>query len=274
MNSAKALVSSVFPTPLGPSRRNVPIGFLCWCKPARAIRTAFEMASRAMGCPTTRFSSSFSMCSSFCRSCIISFERGTPVCRATTDAMSASVTASDTTTRARRASSALMVLAFSSVFNLAASISRSRSGMSWNLICDARSNFPSFVARSNSNLSSSSLACTSCSLVRLLFSCIHSSVNCWTFACFSARIFSIFSSRFLAMESSSVFKASCSMRRVRISLSKAAITSGLLSCCMRSLDAASSRRSMALSGNLRSVRYRLANVHEATTAESWIFTPW
>src|SRR3954465_12624797 len=44
MNSARALVSSVLPTPVGPRNRKLPIGRLGSFRPARARRTASETA--------------------------------------------------------------------------------------------------------------------------------------------------------------------------------------------------------------------------------------
>src|SRR5215469_17916704 len=54
MNSARARASSVFPTPVGPRKRNVPIGRLGSCRPARERRSAVATASIASSCPTTR----------------------------------------------------------------------------------------------------------------------------------------------------------------------------------------------------------------------------
>mmetsp|Transcript_84595 Transcript_84595/g.168918 ORF Transcript_84595/g.168918 Transcript_84595/m.168918 type:complete len:362 (-) Transcript_84595:23-1108(-) len=56
--------------------------------------------------------------------------------------------------------------------------------------------------------------------------------------------------------------------------SVSAIASGLDSCCMRSRDAASSSRSIALSGSLRSDMYRWACVTAAMSAPSVMCTPW
>ena len=61
MNSASALVSSVLPTPVGPRNRNEPIGRLGSCRPARARRTASETATSASSWPTTRSRSASSI---------------------------------------------------------------------------------------------------------------------------------------------------------------------------------------------------------------------
>src|SRR3982750_2595324 len=45
MNSASALASSVFPTPVGPMNRKAPIGRFGSRRPARERRRAFETAS-------------------------------------------------------------------------------------------------------------------------------------------------------------------------------------------------------------------------------------
>ena len=51
---ARARAVSVLPTPVGPRKMNEPIGLSGSCRPARARRTAFEIATRASSCPTTR----------------------------------------------------------------------------------------------------------------------------------------------------------------------------------------------------------------------------
>ena len=52
------------------------------------------------------------------------------------------------------------------------------------------------------------------------------------------------------------------------------ISVGIESISMRSLLADSSTRSIALSGRKRLVRYRLDSTAAATSAESWMRTPW
>ena len=64
MNSARALASSVFPTPVGPRKMNEPIGRFGSLRPARARRTALAMISIASCWPMTRSCSASSMCSS------------------------------------------------------------------------------------------------------------------------------------------------------------------------------------------------------------------
>ena len=52
------------------------------------------------------------------------------------------------------------------------------------------------------------------------------------------------------------------------------MSSGMLNISMRTLAAASSMRSMALSGKNRSVRYRCESLAAALSALSLIFRPW
>ena len=94
INSASALVSSVFPTPVGPRNKKEPIGRLESCSPARERRTALLTATSASSCPTTRFLRLSSICSSLARSPSSILVTGIPVQRDTTEAMSSSITAS------------------------------------------------------------------------------------------------------------------------------------------------------------------------------------
>ena len=60
--AARALASSVLPTPVGPKNRNEPIGRFGSCRPTRPLRIAFATALTASSCPITlrcRVSSSF-----------------------------------------------------------------------------------------------------------------------------------------------------------------------------------------------------------------------
>ena len=92
MNSARALASSVFPTPVGPRKMNEPIGRLGSLSPARARRTALAMISIASCWPMTRSWSASSMCSSRSDSCSEMRVTGMPVHIATTWAISSSPT--------------------------------------------------------------------------------------------------------------------------------------------------------------------------------------
>src|SRR5580704_13827957 len=78
-NSASARANSVFPTPVGPRKRNDPIGLLVSDNPARLRRTAFATRSSASSCPTTRCLNRSSMCTSFCASPSSKRPTGMPV---------------------------------------------------------------------------------------------------------------------------------------------------------------------------------------------------
>ena len=54
MASARALHSSVFPTPVGPKNKKDPIGRLGSLSPTRPLRMAFATAVTASSWPTTR----------------------------------------------------------------------------------------------------------------------------------------------------------------------------------------------------------------------------
>ena len=62
--SARALESSVLPTPVGPRNKKDPMGRLGSCKPTRPLRTAFATAVTASSCAMTRLCNIFS---SFCK---------------------------------------------------------------------------------------------------------------------------------------------------------------------------------------------------------------
>ncbi|MCY1187506.1 hypothetical protein D9M73_284960 [compost metagenome] len=91
-NSASALHSSVLPTPVGPRKRNEPLGRFGSARPARERRTALETATTASFWPMTRRCRSSSMRSSFSRSPSSIFATGIPVHLETTSAISSSVT--------------------------------------------------------------------------------------------------------------------------------------------------------------------------------------
>ena len=91
--SASARQSSVLPTPVGPRKRQLPIGRFGSPRPTRLRRIAFETACTASSCPTTRRRSDVSICSS----CLLSLEvmpaTGMPVQSETISATSSPVTA-------------------------------------------------------------------------------------------------------------------------------------------------------------------------------------
>ena len=92
MNSASALASSVFPTPVGPRKMNEPIGRFGSLSPARARRTAFETIPIASSWPMTRPWRASSMLSRRCDSSWAMRVTGIPVHIATTWAISSSST--------------------------------------------------------------------------------------------------------------------------------------------------------------------------------------
>ena len=90
--SAKALVSSVLPTPVGPKNRNEPFGLFGSAKPARERRIASDTDLTASDWPMTLSANASSIRNSLSRSPSSIFETGMPVQRATTSAISSSVT--------------------------------------------------------------------------------------------------------------------------------------------------------------------------------------
>ena len=92
MNSASALASSVFPTPVGPRKMNEPIGRLGSLRPARARRTARETVSIASSWPMTRPWRTSSILSRRSDSSCAMRVTGMPVHIATTWAISSSST--------------------------------------------------------------------------------------------------------------------------------------------------------------------------------------
>ncbi|MPN06020.1 hypothetical protein SDC9_153274 [bioreactor metagenome] len=95
-NSARALASSVLPTPVGPRKRNEPVGRFGSEMPARARRTASETALTALVWPIRRLPSRFSISSSLVDSPSSILPTGMPVHALTTSAISALVTSSET----------------------------------------------------------------------------------------------------------------------------------------------------------------------------------
>ena len=120
MNSAKALVSSVLPTPVGPRKINEPMGRFGSEMPARERRIVSEIFLTASSWPTILFFNSSSMRTRFDASTSSMLETGIPVQRETTAAISSSVISSFKILRGRSGAS-------SSACSLA-----SRSFSSWN----------------------------------------------------------------------------------------------------------------------------------------------
>ncbi len=167
MNSASARASSVFPTPVGPTNRNVPIGRFGSCSPARERRSAFETASTASSWPMTRSWRRSSMCTSFSTSPSISFDTGMPVHLATTSATSSSSTSSLSIVRSPWSSDSLASCSRTS---------RSRSG-----IAPYRSSAARWRSASRSARSASRCACSSRSLASRIASIASFSPCQWAF---------------------------------------------------------------------------------------------
>ena len=114
---AKALASSVLPTPVGPRKRKEPTGRFLSLKPARARRIALLTACTASFCPMTRLVRRASSSSSLALSLSVSLASGMPVQEATTSATSSAVTGIDFATSAKAAASC-----FCSSFSLSRSL--------------------------------------------------------------------------------------------------------------------------------------------------------
>ncbi len=95
ITSAKAFTNSVFPTPVGPTKRNEG-GFFLGAKPARVRLTARDNAFTACSCPTTRWCNLSSRFKSRPDSDCVSFCTGMPVHISTTPAISCSVISTGT----------------------------------------------------------------------------------------------------------------------------------------------------------------------------------
>src|ERR1022692_2876298 len=68
MNCASVRTTSVLPTPVGPRKRNEPMGRFGFFRPARERRMARAKAVIALSCEITRLCNSSSMRSNFCDS--------------------------------------------------------------------------------------------------------------------------------------------------------------------------------------------------------------
>ena len=236
--SAKALESSVLPTPVGPKKRNEPKGLFGSCNPALEILIAFETFSIASFWPITRFCSKDSIFNNLLFSLPESFSRGMPVHLDTTPAISSALMTS------------LIMVDFS--FWLSSSYSFCRLGICPYIISLALVKSPLRCA-----VSRSSLAWSIRSLRFLLVSKTFFSASQVVFNDFNlVSNFSICRSIVL------FFSVSCSFSLERTflsiwsfisSLSSLSISSGLLSISILTLLAASSIKSMALSGRKRSV---------------------
>ena len=92
--SARVLASSVLPTPVGPRKRNEPIGFVGSLMPAFERIIASLTIETASSCPTTLLCSSSAKCKVLLRSDSDSLDTGIPVHLEIIFAISSSVTVS------------------------------------------------------------------------------------------------------------------------------------------------------------------------------------
>ncbi|CAM5267282.1 hypothetical protein SCALM49S_01216 [Streptomyces californicus] len=229
---------------MGPRKRNEPVGRSGSAIPARVRRTASETACTASVCPISRLPSSLSIRSSFWVSPSSSRPAGIPVQAPTTSAMSSEPTSSLTiVSLSLEASSA----------SAASSSSRSRPGISPYSSLEAASKSPSRWARSAWPRSSSSRSFSSPTRLRPCFSFSQRALRPRSSSSLSARSRRSFSRRCLEAGSDSFLSASSSMRNRSTERWSSSISSGEESISIRSREAASSTRSMALSGRKREV---------------------
>ncbi len=240
-NSASDLHSSVLPTPVGPRNRNEPPGRFGSDRPARERRTASETTLIASSWPTTRLCSTSSMRSSLSRSPSSILLTGMPVQRDTTSAISSSVTLSCTSLKSLASSSCAAANCFSSCGSRPYWISLMRA-KSWRRCAASRS----------------SLACSTCSLIFVApcsaaFSDFQISLRSENSRSRPSMSFSRSAKRCREASSFSFFSISRWIFSWITRRSRRSSSSGLESISMRRREAASSIRSMALSGSWRSV---------------------
>mmetsp|Transcript_21304 Transcript_21304/g.72541 ORF Transcript_21304/g.72541 Transcript_21304/m.72541 type:complete len:483 (+) Transcript_21304:618-2066(+) len=268
-NCASVLASSVLPVPVGPRNMKLAMGLCGSERPARLRWMASAMPSTASSCPMTRSCRWSASMSSFSRSPCSSRATGMPVHLLITSEMSDSVTSSLSTVlpsacAASNAASAstsclcrLIRLPYLSSAARFRSYSRSAcaTAICPSSICSLSCWISDSFARSPSHRSVSS----SC-LERRLASSLSS-------LCSLAAAPLSFSAPGLLRLSRSI----SSFITVR-SISSSAV--GLLVISILSLAAASSTRSIALSGRKRSAMYRSLSTAASTSALSRIRTPW
>ncbi len=262
---ARARASSVFPTPIGPRKRNDPIGRRGFPMPARARSTVSATSLTASSCPTTRARRTWSRRRSFSRSPSRSRATGIPVQRETRSAISSAVTISRSnrwpprrgvsrsdSSASRRSSSGRRVWRSSAA--VARSCARSASS--------ARRRACSISSRSPRTRR---MAWRSAShRARIAFAAARTSAS-------SPRSWS---SRAMLAGSDSCASAASSISSrttLRVILSRAV---GIESMSVRSMAPASSTKSIALSGRKRSLMYRWDSTAAETSAASAIRTPW
>ena len=262
--SDSAFASSVLPTPVGPRNMNEPIGLFSSLRPALALNIASETAWIPSSWPITLLCSISGSLSSFSLSDSTSFDTGMPVHADTTSAISSSVTSS----LSSLFSSPLPARSFSS------SSFFSRLGSAPYLSCAS-------FSRSYA-LSASSIWCLTssiCCLVLLTSVIAFFSFSHWVLMESSSSLraessFSMASSLALDPLSSSLPRACFSISSCIIFLDISSSSAGIESISVLIFDAASSIRSMALSGRNLSEIYLSESVAHAISALSVILTPW
>mmetsp|Transcript_1435 Transcript_1435/g.3465 ORF Transcript_1435/g.3465 Transcript_1435/m.3465 type:complete len:267 (-) Transcript_1435:1518-2318(-) len=243
-NEAKAFASSVLPTPVGPRNMKDAIGLLGSDKPARLLWMESDTAITASFCPITRLCSSSGRYSSFSRSPSTSLDTGMPVHLEMISAMSASVTSSFSSLEppsarafCASASSAALSCLFSSnevpYFSSAARFrSYSRSAAAISKFTRSISSFRSWTR-----------------LISRFSACHFSVISVWSFfSCDSSRSSSDSLDLAALSLGAALFRDRRSISNCSTFLSTSSSTSGLLVISILSLAAASSTRSMALSG--------------------------
>ena len=260
---ANAFASSVFPTPVGPRKRNDPIGLLGSLIPALERMIASVTSSTPSSWPMTLLWSSSARWSVLFLSLSFNFATGIPVHLETILAISSSVTASWTRDNS---------------FSLTFSSSSSSCFCSWGSspYCSCAALFRSY------SLCALLISLFTCSISSRIF-CTRST-ECFSFShCTFSPAYSSFrpasssckcSRRSRLNLSSSFFSASSSISSCIILLLNSSNSVGIESSSVLMSAQASSTRSIALSGKKRSEIYLFDNIAAATRALSVIFTPW
>ena len=264
MNSARANASSVLPTPVGPRNINDPIGRFSSAMPALLRLIEDAILDIASSCPTTRFlrsaSTRINLFASDSRILLI----GIPVQRDTISAISSSVI-----------SSFKIRLWLCNLRNFPSSAKSffSASGIRPYLISAtfARSAFLSAISASPRKTSRSFFNCLIAPIVS--FSLFQRSSRSPVFSRSSSIFFCAFLIFCLDSASDSFFKASFSISSFIISRLVCSNSSGMLSICKRRDEAASSIKSIALSGRNLSVIYLADKFTAAKIAESVMRIP-
>ncbi len=245
INSASALLSSVFPTPVGPRKRNEPIGRLGSAIPARERFTALATLVTASSCPTTCSVSDSSIRASLAASSSSMRAAGIPVHRETTPAISASVISSFKRRRLRWSDCRRFILSarsrsFWGIWSYRISAAFCKSAIASADSASCRSVSSSFLSSPMaSRVSRSLFHLVSRALVFSLSSAISFSISCKR-----SEILSVS----LSSDCTSLLRASRSISSRRTWRSATVSSSGLFSSEMRNAEAASSIRSTALSG--------------------------